>query len=95
MRPEIFQRYVVLLLMTTLSKAACFKFLRQYLLILQHLLMRYFWKHYDQAEDMVRIASFCWDYQMDLSFATHEAALLKLEVVQKLFHIDTISFQFC
>ena len=57
--------------------------------------MRYFWNHYDQAEDMVRIAPFCWDSQMDLSFAIHEATLLKLKVVQKLFHIDTSSFQFC
>ena len=56
-----------------------FKFLWQFLLILQHLLMRYVWNHCDQAADMVWIAPFCWDYQMDLSFAIHKAALLKLE----------------
>ena len=48
--------------------------------------MRYVWNHCDQAADMVQIAPFCWDYQMDLSFATHETALLKPEAVQYFFY---------
>ena len=51
-----------------------FKFLWQFLLILQHLLMRYVWNHCDQAAVMVWIIPFCWDYQIDLSFGIREAA---------------------
>ena len=47
--------------------------------------MRYVWNHWDQAANMVRIAPLCWDYQMDLSFAIHKAALIKPEAVQYFF----------
>ena len=43
----------------------------------------------------VNSALLCWDYQMHLSFVIHEAVLLKLEAVQILFYLNTISFQFC
>ena len=51
MRPEVYQGYVVLLLVITLGKFQVF--LWQFSLILQHLLIRYVWNHCDQAEDMV------------------------------------------
>ena len=90
MRPKIFQGYVVLLLVTTLRK-----FLWQLSLILQHPLMRYVWNHCDQAADMVRIAPFCWCYHMDLGFAIHKAALLKLEAALYFFYFNSATFQFC
>ena len=43
---------------------------------------------------MVRIAPLRWDYQMDLSFAIHEAAPLKPEAVQYFFYLDSATFQF-
>ena len=93
LRPKVYQGYVVLLLVTTLGKCQIFV---TFLLILQHLLMRYVWNYCDQAVvDMAWKALFCWDYQMDLSFAIHEAALLKFEAVQILFYLASISFQFC
>ena len=93
MRPRIFQGYVVLLLVTTLTKFLFFVW--QFLLIQQHLFMRYFWNHCHQAADMVWKAPFCWDNLMDLGFAIHEAALLKLEAVQILFYLAFISSRFC
>ena len=84
-----------LLLVTTLHHTTRFKFLWQFLFILQHLLMMYIWNHCDQAADMVWNVPFCWDYQMDISFAIYEAVLLKLEADQILFYVVSISFQFC
>ena len=56
--------------------------------------MRYVWNHCDQAEGMVRLAPLRWDYQMDLSFAIHEAALLKPEAVLFYFYLGSATFQF-
>ena len=53
-----------------------------FLLILQHLLMRYVWNHCHQAADMVQIGPPSWDYYMDIGFAIHKAALLKHQAVQ-------------
>ena len=55
----------------------------QFLRILQHLLMRYVLNLCDQTADMVWKAPFCWGYQMDFSFAKHEAALLNFEALLK------------
>ena len=53
-RPNFFQGYVVLLLVTTIGKFQ-----------LQHLLMRYVLNHCHQAADVVWKAPFCWDNLMD------------------------------
>ena len=87
MRPNFSGTNVVLLLVTTLSKFQIFA------TIIAHFsthIMRYAWDHCEQAEDMVRIAPFCWGYQMYLSFAIHEA----VQAVQYFFHLSSSTFHF-
>ena len=57
--------------------------------------MKYVWNHCDQAADMMRKAPFCRDYHMDLSFAIHEAAMLKPEAAQYFFYLNSATCQFC
>ena len=79
---EISQGYAVLLLVTTLSKFRIFVTISAHSVTpISEVCLEPLW-------------SSCWDDQMDICFAIHEAALLKHEAVQILFHIDSISFQF-
>ena len=59
-----------------------FQFFWHFLLILEHVLMRYVWNHCHQAADMVQIEPPSWHYHIDLGFAIHEAAPLKHEAIQ-------------
>ena len=83
MRPKYFQGYVVLWLETTLSKIQFF------VTIFAHSATPTKELQYsmsgticDQYTDMVRIEPYSWHYRMNLSFAIHEAALLKHETIQ-------------
>ena len=70
-------------------------FCDNFLLILQHLLMRYVLNHCDHVADMVRIEPFSWRYHMDLGFAIHKATLSKHEAIKYFFYFNSAPFQFC
>ena len=94
MGPKIYQGYVVLLLVTTPSKFQIFATIFAHIATpINAICLEPLWLSCGYGAK--RIAPFCLDYHLDLSFATHVAALLKPEAVQYFFYLHSATFQFC
>ena len=94
MGPKISQGYVLLLLVTTLSRFQVFATVfAHFATPINEVCLEPLWPSCGYGA--MRIAPFCWDYQMDISFAIQVAALLKPEAVQHFFYLNSATFQFC